>query len=79
MAVVAAAQVRVDVERSLYSFAGFLSDEERAARRQELERLLNAVVVKHEGKCAGGLQACRRGFSAQDVSCTFPAPLGADC
>lgn len=43
------AQVRVDVERSLYSFAGFLSDEERAARRQELERLLNAVVVKHEG------------------------------
>lgn len=42
-------QVRVDVERSLYSFAGFLSDSERSARREELERLLNAVVVKHEG------------------------------
>lgn len=39
----------MDVERSLYTFAGFLSDEERSARRQELERLLNAVVVKHEG------------------------------
>lgn len=41
--------VRVDVERSLYTFAGFLDDETRSARRQELERLLNAVVVKHEG------------------------------
>jgi hypothetical protein len=40
----------VDVERSLYTFAGFLSDEERAERRQELERMLNAVVVKHRGR-----------------------------
>ncbi|KAF6262982.1 rab-GTPase-TBC domain-containing protein [Scenedesmus sp. NREL 46B-D3] len=41
--------VKVDVERSLHSFASFLSGEEREARRQELQRLLNAVVVKHEG------------------------------
>jgi hypothetical protein len=45
----------VDVERSLYTFAGFLSEEERSARRQELERLLNAVVVKHEGARITGL------------------------
>lgn len=43
----------MDVERSLYTFAGFLDDQERSARRQELERLLNAVVVKHEGMRAG--------------------------
>jgi hypothetical protein len=43
-------QVRVDVERSLHSFAGFLTDPERAARRRELTRLLNAVVIKHEGE-----------------------------
>lgn len=41
--------VRVDVERSLYSFAGFLNDDERSLRRQQLERLLNAVVVRHDG------------------------------
>uniref|UniRef100_A0A383V4E2 Rab-GAP TBC domain-containing protein n=1 Tax=Tetradesmus obliquus TaxID=3088 RepID=A0A383V4E2_TETOB len=41
--------VKVDVERSLHSFASFLSSEEREARREELARLLNAVVVKHEG------------------------------
>jgi len=43
-------QVRVDVERSLHSFAGFLTDHERGARRRELTRLLNAVVTKHEGE-----------------------------
>jgi hypothetical protein len=37
------------VERSLHSFASFLSNEEREARREELQRLLNAVVVKHGG------------------------------
>lgn len=40
----------MDVERSLHSFAAHLSSEERTTRRQELQRLLNAVVVKHEGK-----------------------------
>jgi hypothetical protein len=45
--------VHVDVQRSLHSFASFLDDGARAARRAELERMLNAVVVKHEGACAG--------------------------
>eukprot|EP00878_Enallax_costatus_P023039 GHUV01024489.1.p1 GENE.GHUV01024489.1~~GHUV01024489.1.p1 ORF type:complete len:314 (+),score=101.63 GHUV01024489.1:978-1919(+) len=40
--------VKVDVDRSLYSFAAFLTDDERQAKRQELQRLLNAVVVRHE-------------------------------
>jgi hypothetical protein len=44
-------QVKVDVERSLHSFASFLTSEEREARREELQRLLNAVVVKHGGMC----------------------------
>jgi hypothetical protein len=46
-------QVKVDVERSLHSFASFLTSEEREARREELQRLLNAVVVKHGGKREG--------------------------
>lgn len=57
-----ALQVRVDVERSLHSFAAFLTDEERAARRAELQRLLNAVVVRHEGELRG---SCCKGEELQ--------------
>lgn len=65
-------QVRVDVERSLHTFAGFLGDQERAERRQELERLLNAVVVKHEGALPCGV-ACGAHTAARVVRAEGPA------
>lgn len=41
--------VRCDVERSLWSFTEGWSSEERDAKRTELSRLLNALVVSSEG------------------------------
>ncbi|GBF99171.1 hypothetical protein Rsub_11616 [Raphidocelis subcapitata] len=41
--------VDCDVARSLWAFMPGASDEERAAKRAELARLLNAVVVHHGG------------------------------
>mmetsp|Transcript_19977 Transcript_19977/g.43523 ORF Transcript_19977/g.43523 Transcript_19977/m.43523 type:complete len:1516 (-) Transcript_19977:1907-6454(-) len=40
--------VEVDVERSLWSFTQGFSDAERAVKREELARLLNAVVGYHQ-------------------------------
>ncbi len=46
----------MDVDRSLHSFATFLSSEEREVRRQELQRMLNAVVVRNQGEQAQAMR-----------------------
>lgn len=41
--------VKCDVERSLWAFTKGMSEDERAAKRAQLSRLLNAVVNRHPG------------------------------
>ncbi|GIL51611.1 hypothetical protein Vafri_7563 [Volvox africanus] len=82
------AVVEVDVARSMWGFTRDLSDQQRESRREQLKRLLNAVVAAHGGDVfyyqglhdvASVLLMCMPGGSASQLQMLLPlAPLSLD-
>ncbi|GIL86826.1 hypothetical protein Vretimale_15610 [Volvox reticuliferus] len=84
------AVVEVDVARSLWAFTRDLNDQQREARRQQLKRVLNAVVAAHGGDVfyyqglhdvASVLLMCMPGSPTPQVEMlppSEPLPLDAD-